>query len=839
MAKPPRCVFTLDWARVTTDSPLPLRPLPDAAAERRDDAFAFVTEVAGAPMAWVDPRRRRLTAANAAFGALLGYRAEALVDLPIEAFADVFPRALEGRVLVTTGHDGRLSWETRWRRRDGRAVEVTAHALEVGHGESAELLVVAHERPFDRRQWLTAEAARGLPSGVVTGVVWLDEQARVQWADDAAGLLLGRTPSALVQCVASSLWPELDAETWRGQWQVASETGGCSLELTCNRADGADFTTDLHGRLIDFEGTPLLCLFLADASPREQARRQFLDAEERYALAAMAANDGLWDWSVPDETVAYSVRWAELLGLSEQDLAPSPRTWLDRVHPDDRMRVDSELAAHFEGVSPHFESEHRLQHQDGSYRWVLARGLGVRDARGEVVRVAGSTADITHRKNAEARLRYEAFHDALTGLANRTEFIRHVQLALENAHAQRADGGFAVVFVDLDDFKLVNDSLGHTLGDMLLRAIASRLKRCVRSVDTVARLGGDEFCLLLEHVTDPSDVVRVADRVHDELGAPFNLRGYEIFTTASLGLAYGRRDYQEAEELLRDANIAMYRAKEGGRGRRAIFDASMRRAAVNRLTLETDLRRAVERGEFLVYYQPVISLETGRPTGFEALLRWKHPKRGIVGPMDFIPLAEETGLIVPLGRWVLVAACEEAMRWSALGLGPLRVSVNVSARQLALPFLVDQVSQVLDQTGLPAERLNLEITETVLMDQAETVVAKLRELRRLGVGLHIDDFGTGYSSLAYLHRFPCDTLKIDKSFLLAHPAPDEDPWAIVGTIHKLAKMLGMSVTAEGVERPEHLVRLREIGCDHAQGYLMARPLPAEQISEFLAGQPRW
>ena len=826
------------------DPPIPLRPMHAVTASEAGDAssedmvFRFLTETSGAAMAWVDPRRRRVTGANHAFAALLGYRPDAVLELPIEAFADSFPRAIEGRLVVTTGVDGRVSWDSRWRRRDGRSIDVTVAALELTRMGAVELLVVARPRDDRSHQRATLEVARHLPPGSLTGALWLDPQGRVAWADGLAAIVLRRPGDELVGAPISALAPELDEATWAEHWVTAVDNHGATLEATCITADGSELPCEITSRAVELDGTTYLCAFVNDTSEREVARRQFLDAEERYALAAMGANDGLWDWDLTRNSLVYSPRWAALIGCAEEQLHQTPATWLDRIHPDDRPRVDIELAGHLDGHTPHFESEHRLQHRDGTYRWVLFRGLAIRDAANRPVRMAGSTSDITHRKNAEARLRFEAFHDPLTGLANRALFIRRVHQTLEAVSPDSADAAFAVVVVDIDDFKLVNDSLGHTLGDMLLRAIASRLKRCVRAVDTVARLGGDEFCLLLEHVSD-ADVLRVADRVQEEMGVPFNLRGYEIYTSASVGVAYGREGYQEAEELLRDANIAMFRAKSGGRGRRAIFDASMRRAAVNRLTLETDLRRAVERGEFMLYYQPVIALDSGAVTGFEALIRWNHPKRGLVMPGDFIPLAEETGLIVPLGRWVLVTACEEAVRWEKLGLGPLQISVNVSARQLALPYLVEQVAQVVEQTGLAPERLNLEITESVLMDQAESVVAKLRELRRLGVGLHIDDFGTGYSSLAYLHRFPCDTLKIDKSFLLSHPTPDEDPWAIIGTIRSLAQLLGMAVTAEGVEQPEHLERLREIGCEHAQGFYMSRPVPADRIPALVTSNKRW
>ncbi|MCA9515097.1 MAG: EAL domain-containing protein [Myxococcales bacterium] len=812
-------------------------PLPGARAQDADGRFAFLCEVGGAAVAMIDVKRRRVVGANDQFAALLGYGRDTLDELPVEAFADAFARVLDAPLTVTTPDDGHLRWEARWRRRDGRVVDVQVDALEL-EGEPRRMMIVAHDRRGTRYTEKSLELARRIDAPPGTAVVWVDEPGRVIWANDAASLLLGHLAFDLVGQDVGTTLLDLPRDSWKAHLTAALARGRATFDATCRRKNGFLFpvTVDVHAT--DLDGERVACCFLADVTARENAKRDLAQAEERYALAALGANDGLWDWNIAASRVHYSPRWASLLGFLEHELPPLPSTWLDRVHPEDRARVEAELHQHLENMSPHFESEHRIMHRDGAYRWVLFRGIAVRDEQGVAVRMAGSTSDITHRKNAEARLRFEAFHDSLTGLANRALLIRRLHQSLESTRATVSEGSLAMVFVDIDDFKLVNDSLGHTMGDMLLRAIASRLKRCVRAVDTVARLGGDEFCLLLEHVNDIADVLRVADRVQEELGIPFNLRGYEVFTSASVGVAVSRPDYHEAEDMLRDANIAMYRAKAAGRGKRAIFDASMRRAAVNRLTLETDLRRALERDEFEVFYQPIVSLETGAVTGFEALLRWPHPKRGLVMPADFIPLAEETGLIVPIGRWALQAACEHAMKWSQMGLGPLIISVNVSGRQLSLPYFVDQVAEVIETTGIEPGRLNLEITESVLMENAESIVTKLKELRALGVRLSIDDFGTGYSSLAYLHRFPIDTLKIDRSFI-TNPTIDDDPWAIVATIRHLATVLGMEVTAEGIEQEDHVGRLRALKVDHVQGYFISRPIRFEEVPALVASGERW
>ncbi len=804
-----------------------------------DPRLHFIADAGAVAFAVVDPRHKRLIAASLAFADLLGYGADALEGLPIEAFADAFPGVLDGRVTFISTADGRLSWETRWRRRDGAPVDVVVHTLEEERGDHSALIVVAHDRLGERHESLTWNLARTAREVAGTGVLWLDEAGGIVYANRAACLLLDARRDDLLERDLAALTPDFEPDRWRLAWADITQRGRhLTYEAEYRRGDGGFIPVEVSAHPVELDGACYVCAFFVDVSDRRRAQQELAKAEERYALAARGANDGLWDWELGAARVHYSSRWSAIIGFQDHELSPALSTWLDRIHPEDRARVDTELNVHLAGDTPHFQSEHRVQHKNGTYRWVLVRGLAIRDEQGTPVRMAGSASDITHRKTAEARLQFEAFHDALTGLANRALLIRRLQQALEQAREERSRDHFAILFVDVDDFKLINDSLGHTMGDMLLRAVASRLERCVRSVDTVSRLGGDEFCLLLRHVSDVSEALRVSDRVQEEIGVPFNLRGYEVFTSASVGVALNRPSYDEAEEMLRDANIAMFQAKEAGRGKRAVFDASMHKAAVRRLTMETDLRRALERNEFEVYYQPIVSLQTGLIKGFEALVRWHHPKRGLVMPTDFIRLAEDTGLIIGLGRWVLSSACQDAIRWSELGLGRLSVSVNVSARQLVLPYLVDQVSDVLGDTGLDPDRLNLEITESVLMDNAEAVIAQLHKLRELGVGLHIDDFGTGYSSLAYLHRFPIDTLKIDRSFI-SNPTQDDEPWAIVETIHTLAKLLGMKVTAEGVEAPEHVDKLRALGCDSVQGYFISRPICASGVMGLIGKGRRW
>ena len=440
---------------------------------------------------------------------------------------------------------------------------------------------------------------------------------------------------------------------------------------------------------------------------------------------------------------------------------------------------------------------------------------------------------------AEERLRWEATHDALTGLPNGTLLKKRLSRAIEQAKSNPGYT-FAVLFLNLDRFKNVNDSLGHSIGDLLLEKIAHRLRTNIQREDMVARLGGDEFVLLLENVGEPENVSEVAQRLQSVLRTPFKLYGHELFTTASIGVVLGSPAYDEPEELLRDAGTAMYHAKESGKARHAVFSTAMRTRAISLLRLETDLRRAVEQGEFAVYYQPVVWVASGRVSGFEALLRWQHPERGLVAPGNFIPLAEETGLIFPIGLFVLREACRQAALWRSRfpDHRPLTMSVNVSVAQLAHPNLADLVAETLEETGLDGRDLALEITESTIMRNEEAASAAFSQLKQLGVRIYVDDFGTGHSSLASLHRYPVDALKIDRSFVGRMGAEGQRA-DVVHTIATLAHQLGMGIVAEGVGTLEQLERLREIGCDSAQGYLFSRPVTSEAAEAILAAGPSW
>jgi len=571
----------------------------------------------------------------------------------------------------------------------------------------------------------------------------------------------------------------------------------------------------------------------------QRAEEALRESEERYALVVRAANDGLWDWNLASGRVYYSPRWKAMIGLGEEGLGGSIDDWLERIHPEDRVRVKSEVDAHLEGHSAHFESEFRIRHRDGTHLWMFSRGLAIFDESGCALRMAGSQTDVTKRKVAEDRLFHDAFHDTLTGLPNRALFTDRLGRSLWRVQ-RREDYRFAVVVLDLDRVKLINDSMGHVAGDRLLLAIARRIEECLRAGDSAARIGGDEYAMLLDDLADPADAVRIVTRLQQAIHAPVPIGGEEVYTTASLGIAFYTERYERPEEMLRDADTAMAAARAAGGARYQIFDQGMHERAVARLQIESALRRAVERDELRAYYQPVVSLQTGRLAGFEALIRWEHPERGIVAPAEFIPMAEETGLIHKIGSWILHEACDQMARWirESGASDELSMSVNLSGRQLTEPDLVAKTVRILEETGLAPSRLKLEITESAVMQDPKTASERLSELRALGVGIGIDDFGTGYSSLSYLHRLPLTVLKIDRTFVWAM-GPNARETKICHTIVALAKDLGLTVVAEGIETEEQRQRLQNLHCEFGQGYLFAKPLPAKEATELVRSGRSW
>ena len=576
---------------------------------------------------------------------------------------------------------------------------------------------------------------------------------------------------------------------------------------------------------------------LYDVTQRKKTEEALRRSEERYALAVRGASDGLWDWNLVDNRIYYSPRWKKMLGYTEKEISEKPREWFERVYPDDKKQLETDLNAHLKGAAPHFENEHRIRRNDGRYVWVLSRGLAVRDEEERAYRIVGSQSDIHLRKLSEQQLLHDAFHDELTQLPNRALFMDRLEQALARAR-RYSDYRFGVVFLDLDRFKNINDSLGHVIGDQLLVAVSRRLKQCLRPGDTVARLGGDEFTLLLEDIESEESIINVTNRIQAELSRPFLLEDHEVFITASTGIAIGDKSYRRPEFLLRDADTAMYSAKARGRAGYALFDDAMHAHTVSMWKTEMDLRRAVNRGEFLIHYQPIFNMNSGKIVGFEALARWQHPTRGLIAASEFASVAEETSLMVPIGNRIVEESCRRMREWNneIPGLNDeLFMSVNLYSRQFMHDGLSRQIQSILDETNFKGKNLYIEITESVLMHDLEYAVKILNDLKKMNLRLLVDDFGTGYSSLSYLQKFPIDILKIDRTFV-SKMDDDKDSREIVTAIITMSRNLGLDIIAEGIETRDQLELLHQLGCELGQGYYLAEPMNGEHIEQILRGQ---
>ncbi|HKZ03316.1 MAG TPA: EAL domain-containing protein [Pyrinomonadaceae bacterium] len=564
--------------------------------------------------------------------------------------------------------------------------------------------------------------------------------------------------------------------------------------------------------------------------PAEHYGANLRDTSDRFRSAFDNASIGMALVTPEGRWLQVNQSLCQLLGYSQRELMSMD--YLDVLHPNDLSPSLASFKDLLRGRIPSCQMEKRYLSKSGEEVWGLWSASLAKDALTKTPNLIFQIQDISDRKRAEETLHHDAFHDRLTGLPNRALFMDHLKLAIARLQ-RRDDQMFAVLYIDLDRFKVVNDSLGHMVGDELLIGIARRLESCLRPGDTIARLGGDEFTVLLEDIGDGSVITPIAERIQQELSSPFSLSGREVFTTVSMGIAISSKEYGRPEDILRDADTAMYRAKSMGKARHETFDTQMHSQAIKLLQLETDLRRALEREEFLVAYQPIMSLETGALRGFEALIRWHHPEHGLVSPMDFIPVAEETGMIVQIGEWVLSEACQQMRKWQLIFPSdpPIFMSVNLSVRQFSQLDLIEKVVSILDETKLAPTSLKLEITESAVMENVENAINMLNQLRALGVQLAMDDFGTGYSSLSYLHRFPINTLKIDRSFI-TRMAENNENAEIVRTISGLAQNLGMDVVAEGVETSEQLEILKGLGCQYGQGYFFSKPLDALSAEAF-------
>ena len=559
-------------------------------------------------------------------------------------------------------------------------------------------------------------------------------------------------------------------------------------------------------------------------------------AEKKYRTIFENAVEGIYQTSPSGRFLSANPALARIFGFkSPEELMGSIYDIGTQMYLEPARRKDFKQQIEREGFVKNFVS--KIRTRDGRIIWITENARRIVDSEGVVQCYEGSVEDITMRKKAEDQLKRQAFHDPLTGLPNRALFLDHLRMAMQRS--LRRKHIFAVLYMDLDRFKVINDSLGHDTGDELLSGVARVLEKCARSVDTVARFGGDEFAILLEEIAAPRDAITIARRILDGVREPFNISGHEVFTSASLGIVLKTEGYDRPESLLRDADTAMYRAKELGKSRFKVFNRKMHDQALKLMALETDLRRAVDLHEFEVAYQPIVDITSRRISGFEALVRWRHPKHGIITPDDFIPLAEDTGLIYAIDNLVLSDACAQVKHWHNVfgkdGARHLTLNINISGKHFSQMMLPGQISRALSDSGLPAESLNIEITESALMDNPAVAEDILRQVKKLGPNVCIDDFGTGYSSLSYLQRFPIDVVKVDRSFI-NHTDNDSDSQAIVRTIFSLGESLGLKIVAEGVETPDQLKFLETEGCRYVQGFLFYKPLSADEVDELLANE---
>jgi diguanylate cyclase (GGDEF)-like protein/PAS domain S-box-containing protein len=692
----------------------------------------------------------------------------------------------------------------------------------------AQVLAVVAARAVQRSVVARAVAdseqrLREVIDSISEGMFVVDQEGRVQLWNRGAEAGAGRKREEVLGRPLLEALPEIADTPLAGALGASSATTS-KIPLRLRR-DGDERV--LEASVFPFErGTTV---FLNDVTLRRRAEDALRESEAKFRTLAESAASAIFIYQ--GNGFRYVNRGAEALtGYSREELL-GLNFW-EVVHPDHRELVRQRGMARQQGRAVSERYEFKVLTKHGEERWVDFTAA-LTEFGGQPAAL-GTAFDITDRKLAQELIHHQAYHDALTGLPNRMLLADRLNLAL--AHAHRQQGSLAVMFLDLDHFKLVNDTLGHSLGDRLLTALAERLKACVREDDTVARVGGDEFVLLLPGISRGEDAAKIAQKVLDYVSKPLLLDGHELFVTTSVGIGMYPSDGEETESLLKNADSAMYRAKEMGRNNYQLFTPAMNARAVLRLSLESGLRRGLERGEFALYYQPIVTLGSRSIAGVESLVRWRHPERGLIEPADFIPLAEDSRLILPLGQWVLEQACLQMRLWREAGLAPLRIAVNLSARQFQQRDLIRTVHQALKEARLSPASLELEITESAAMQNVDLTVGMLYGLREMGVRIAMDDFGTGHSSLSYLKRFPIDAIKIDQSFIRDMTVDPYDA-AIVSGVVDMAHSLKLRVVAEGVESEEQAAFLRGLRCDEMQGYLFARPLPAEGLLEVLRAGP--
>jgi diguanylate cyclase (GGDEF)-like protein/PAS domain S-box-containing protein len=814
----------------------------DVTQRRKDEAVLrltqFLLDRAGEGAFWADSDGRFFYV-NEAACALIGYSREEMLALRVP---DILPPELGGLfqdLSRRVREEGPFTFEALHLRKNGERfpAEVSLNYLEYQGREC----YCAFARDITERKRAeailreTEERYHSLFEGVPVGLYRTTPAGRMLDANSALVRILGY-PSlkSLLETNVADIY--VDPED-RSRWQRALQqaVSAQSFETRVRRFDGSVIWVRFGVRAFRGDGGEILRYegALEDVTDRRRAEEALRSSEERFRSLVQNASDLI---SILDSEglVRYeSPSHQRFLGVGPEEHAG--RSVRDLVHPDDRDIVDEALRKLVLQPDEIVTFEYRLRHLDGSWR-VLESTASNLLGQPAVSGIVLNSRDITDRKLAEEKLLHDALHDELTGLPNRALFMDRLRQSMDRSRRE-PERLTVVLFLDLDRFKIVNDSLGHLVGDELLIQIADSLAAVLRPADTIARVGGDEFAILLEGSRDVNDAVRVADRIHERLSSPINLGGHEVFITASIGIAVHTPEYERPEDLLRDADTAMYRAKASGRACHVVFNRVMHRFVMARLQLETDLRRAVDRGQLRIHYQPFVDLASGEVAGFEALLRWHHPRRGLLPPDEFLPVAEETGLIVPMGRFVLLEGCRQIREFQRKypERGKLKLSVNLSNKQFFQADLFDQIEEAFAASGLEPSCLGLEITEGVIIRHADSAASRFSRLKSMGVQLYLDDFGKGYSSLNYLHRFPMDLLKIDRSFT-SRIEEAEGNLAIVRAIVTLAHQLGMQVVAEGIQTAEQRRMLTDLGCEYGQGFFISEPVAADGADALLLGR---
>ncbi|MEJ2794662.1 EAL domain-containing protein [Iodobacter sp. LRB] len=660
--------------------------------------------------------------------------------------------------------------------------------------------------------------------------IWLDAMGRIRYVNTTACTRLGYSESELLSMQLRDINPTFSPDYWLKFWQKLKTHKHLRDEISLKARNGSSIPTEINSNFIVFKKLEFNCAVVRDISERRLAELAIIKSEQQLRLALEASNTGLFDMQMTgDQTAITSPEYDRLLGLKPGD--ESFKKWQAQVHPDDKEQSLAHFQQYLKGEAPQLISEYRRKTQSGEYRWFQSRGKFVAfDSIGKPTRIIGTMTDITERKEAQERIVELANFDSVTGLANRNLLRDELRLAL--ASAERNQQNLAVFFLDLDRFKTINDSLGHAAGDAVLAQVANRFKKLISPGDILARLGGDEFVIVLTNISHSLIAGSIAEAILASFAKPFELEAGHFSTSTSIGISIYPEDGTTADDLIRNADVAMFQAKAQGRSNFQYFTPEMNARASERLELETSMRTALLNNEFILYYQPQLSLKDGTIIGAEALIRWNHPKHGLISPTKFIPIAEESRLIIPIGNWVLKEACRQAAVWQSMGLAPINMAVNLSPHQLHQANFLEIITSALNDAALDARHLELEVTESVIMQEVKQVMSTLHGIKQLGVKLSLDDFGTGYSSLSYLKQFAFNKLKIDQSFVRDACSNNNDA-AIVLAIIGLGQTLGMDVLAEGVETREQLAFLKQTQTASIQGFLFSKPVTAAAFEEML------